>query len=301
MVEKSLLDHVDVAVRPQDDLFGYVNGRWLDTVEIPPDLSSSGGFMDLRLEAEEHVGQILREAADSAASGVAELGSSTQKIGDLFASFMDEAEVERLGATPLTEDLAAIAGLTDVRAMVRLLGRFEREGVDGLLGSYVSTDDRRSERYVVNLTQGGLGLPDESYYREESFAETRATYAAHVTSMLRLVGWGEDEAADGATRLLALETRLAAGHWDNVASRDVIKTYNLMRLDELVSAAPAVDWSGWIAALQMMMGRVAAVCRIWRQTSTPENPGRFRSTSARSNGPESWKRATASGPSQRAA
>ena len=249
MPDKSLLQHVDTRVRPQDDLFGHVNGRWLDSVEIPADLSTAGGFMDLRLEAERQVGDILREAAEASEAGRAPLGSNVQKIGDLFASFMAEDEVEALGAAPLTEDLAAIAAVQDVRELVRLLGRLEREGMDGFVGSFVETDDRRSNRYVVNLTQGGLGLPDESYYREESFAGTRDSYRAHAAAMLRLVGWDSARAEDGARRLLALETRLAAGHWDKVASRDVIRTYNLTTFDELTVAAPTVDWMGWADAL----------------------------------------------------
>ncbi|MGH3507228.1 MAG: M13 family metallopeptidase, partial [Nocardioidaceae bacterium] len=249
MRQRSLLQHVDERVRPQDDLFGYVNGRWLDSVEIPADLSAAGGFMDLRLEAEAQVGDILREAAEDSAAGTAPLGSTEQKIGDLFASFMAEDQIETLGAAPLTEDLAAIAEVEDVGALVRLLGRLEREGMGGFVGSFVETDDRRSDRYIVNLTQGGLGLPDESYYREESFAGTRDSYVAHVAAMLHLIGWEQADADDGARRLMALETRLAAGHWDKVASRDVIKSYNLMTFDELVAAAPAIDWAGWAEAL----------------------------------------------------
>jgi endothelin-converting enzyme/putative endopeptidase len=249
MTVESLFEHADDAIRPQDDLFGHVNGGWLATAEIPADLSSTGGFVDLVLESEAQVGDILREAAADAASGTAPKGSDRQKVGDLFASFVDEERIEALGYEPIAEHLAAIQAVADVPALVALFGRFQREGVAGPIESYVNADDRQSDRNIVNVVQGGIGLPDESYYREDDFAEVREKYVAHVAKVLELVGWSAGEAADGAERLLALETRLAAGHWDRVKNRDVIATYNLTTLDELREAAPAFDWSAWVAAL----------------------------------------------------
>ena len=125
------------------------------------------------LEAEADVGDILREASDAAADGSAPAGSDRRKMGDLFASFMDEDAVEALGAGPLADDLAAIDGLADVGELAALLGRLQRQGTGGVIDSYVNTDDRRSDRYIVNVVQGGLGLPDEAYYREDIFADLR--------------------------------------------------------------------------------------------------------------------------------
>jgi putative endopeptidase len=239
-------DQADDAIRPQDDLFGHVNGRWLETAEIPGDLSRTGGFIDLSLESEAEVGEILRRASAEPAAP----GTDRQKIGDLFASFMDTDAVEARGFAPLTDDLAAIDALGDVAELAALLGRLARDGmVDGTVGSYVDTDDRQSDRYIVNIVQAGLGLPDESYYREDDFAEIRAAYVAHVAGMLRLVGWADAAATGGAERLMALETRLAAAHWDRVRNRDVIATYNRLTLAELQTAAPSFDWPGWIDGL----------------------------------------------------
>jgi len=256
---------VDDAIRPQDDLFGHVNGTWLATAEFRADLSTIGAFMDLILEAEAEVGEILREASDASAAGAAPRGSDRQKIGDLFASFMDEERVEALGHGPLAADLAAIAALQDLNGLAGLLGRFQREDLGGLVRCYVKTDDRRSDRYIVNVAQGGLGLPDESYYRDDAFAEHRAKYVAHVSAMLRLIGRSPTDADDEAGRLMALETRLAAAHWDRVRCRDVLATYNLTALDELRAAAPAFDWAGWIAALGGSENQFAEV--IVRQPS----------------------------------
>jgi len=242
------IDGSDPAVRPQDDLFGHVNGRWLDDVTIPPDLPMVGAFVTLALEAEAQVDAILRESADPSADGAVEQGSNGQIIGDLYASFLDEARIAELGATPLTADLAAVDAVTTLAEFFTLLGRLERLGSPGLIGAYVNTDDRQSDRYVVNVVQGGLGLPDESYYRDEVHAETRDKYVAHIATMLGLVG--DTDASERAARLMALETRLAAGHWDNVATRDVVKTYNLMTRDELVAAAPHYDWAAWESGLE---------------------------------------------------
>jgi predicted metalloendopeptidase len=240
----------DTTVRPQDDLFGHVNAAWLDSAEIPADLPIAGAFVDLILAAEHDAAEILRDAADQAKSGEAAPGTNQQKLGDIFASFMDEERAEALGAEPLRDDLAAIDAVADLSGFVRLLGRFERAGVTGFVGAFVDTDDKDSDRSVVKLGQGGIGLPDESYYREDTFAEVRTKYVAHVAAMLELVGETPEQAADAAQRIMALETRLASGHWDRVASRDVQKTYNLMSKAELAGAAPSVDWEAWIAGME---------------------------------------------------
>ncbi|MCU1369969.1 MAG: peptidase [Ilumatobacteraceae bacterium] len=244
-----VLDGADPGIRPQDDLFGHVNGAWLATAEIPADLAVSGGFIDLALEAEEIVGEIVGEARDAVVSGEAGLSDDRRKLGDLYASFLDVEHVDELGAEPIAADLAAIAAVADTSELVRLIGRFQREGAGGLVDAYVNTDDRRSDRNIVNLVQGGIGLPDESFYREDGFTEIRDAYVAHVARILQLTGQDEVEAADAAARILALETRLASGHWDRVRSRDVIASYNLTSFAELADLAPAYDWAAWTDGL----------------------------------------------------
>jgi putative endopeptidase len=246
MTSLALFEHVDDSIRPQDDLFGHVNGGWLASAEIPADLPTIGGFIDLVLESEAQVHAILDEAAAAAADGTAAPGTDRQRIGDLFASFMDADRADALGAAPLAEDLAAIAALTDLGGLAALLGRFQREDTGGVVEAAVRADDRQSDRNIVNIGQGGLGLPDESYYREDAFAALRDAYVDHVAAMLGLLGATTADARDGAERVMALEARLAAGHWDRVRCRDVIATYNRMTLAELDTAAPAFDWSAWV-------------------------------------------------------
>ncbi len=230
-------------IRPQDDLFGHVNGRWLDETEIPSDRSAWGSFTSLADAAEEHVRQIIEELAQSSH----EPGSNEQKIGDLFASFMDEERVEALGAEPIRADLEKVAALADKEALAGFVGSLERQGGGGFFGAYVDSDDRNSDRYLVNVLQGGLGLPDESYYREDKFAEIRTAYVAHLERMFALAGL--DDAAGAAGRVFSVETRLAQGHWERAATRDVIKTYNLRSLEELKQSAPSFAWDAWASGL----------------------------------------------------
>jgi putative endopeptidase len=234
---------MDPDVRPQDDLFRHVNGRWLETTQIPADRSAWGAFAMLADQAEVQV----REIISSLASGTHPHGSNAQKIGDLYASFMDQERIEALGAEPVRADLEQVAALADTAELARFVGGLERRGGGGFFGAYVNTDDRDADRYVVNLVQGGIGLPDESYYREDKFAEVRTAYLAHLQRMLGLAG--VSEAAKAAQQVLDVETRLAQGHWERAETRDRQKTYNLTDYADLKALTPALDWDVWAEAL----------------------------------------------------
>ncbi|MBM9458730.1 peptidase M13 [Nocardioides sp. zg-536] len=237
---------MDLDTRPQDDLFGHVNGTWLREAEIPSDRSSWGPFVQLADAAEQHVKEIITElAASGAAEGVD--GEDARKIADLYNSFMDTEAVAAAGLEPVRPQLAAAAALRDVRDLAAFLGEFERIGGYGLFGSYVSTDDRASDRYLFHVVQGGLGLPDESYYRDEKFAEIRQAYLAYLERLLAL---GEHpDPAGAARRVLELDTRLAQGHWERAETRDVQKTYNLLSGEQLKELCPAFDWDAYITNL----------------------------------------------------
>ena len=170
-----------------------------------------------------------------------------RKIGDLYASFMDEERAEELGHTPILPLIERIEALRDVSELGDFLGFFERRGGGGLFGSYVDTDARDSDRYLVHVAQGGIGLPDESYYRDDKFAEIREKYVAYLATMLTLAERPDPEGT--AARVLALETRIAEGHWERAETRDVIKTYNLRSLEDLKAAVPSFDFEAWVAAL----------------------------------------------------
>ncbi|ABW12766.1 Endothelin-converting enzyme 1 [Parafrankia sp. EAN1pec] len=235
---------MDLDVRPQDDLFGHVNGRWLAETEIPSDRSSWGPFVQLADDAERQVRDII---TDLAARDQATQGEDARKIGDLYNSFMDTEALEALGLGPVRPLLDGARGLSDVRGLAAFLGELERIGGAGLFGSYVDTDDRNSDRYLFHLRQGGLGLPDESYYHDDKFAATRQKYVDYLTRMLGLGGHPDPEGA--AQRILDVETLLAKGHWERAETRDVQKTYNLMTGGQLAALCPAFDWDAYVTGL----------------------------------------------------
>lgn len=239
---------MDHDIRPQDDLFGHVNGRWLEETEIPSDRSSWGPFVQLADTAEEQVRDIITAIAEETPvdAAPAEM-TEKQKIAALYDSFMDTDAVAARGLDPVRPLLEAADGLRDVRDLAAYLGELERIGGAGLFGSYVDSDDRDSDRYLVNLYQGGLGLPDESYYTDEKFADVREKYVGYLE---RLLGLAEHpDPAGAATRILALDTRLAEGHWERAETRDVQKTYNLRTYQQLQELAPAFDWHAYITNL----------------------------------------------------
>ncbi|MCX2713038.1 M13 family metallopeptidase [Mycolicibacterium sp. J2] len=255
------LTFVDAEVRPQHDLFGHVNGRWLADYEIPADRATDGAFRTLADRAEEQVRDLITEAAESGGAGDATRISGptdATRIGDLYASFMDTDTVARRGLAPLLEELAVIDAAADADALAVVLAGLQRTGVSGGTGVYVDTDSKDSTRYLLHLSQSGLGLPDESYYRDPQHAAILAAYPEHIARMLTLVYGGERSDGEGisdgghadtAARIVALETKLAAAHWDVVKRRDADLTYNLRTFAELPSEAPGFDWSGWVGAL----------------------------------------------------
>ncbi|MFM9877009.1 MAG: M13 family metallopeptidase [Rhodoglobus sp.] len=234
-------DDLDPAIRPQDDLFRHVNGKWIERTEIPSDKARYGSFYLLAEEAEKAVRDIIVESQS------ADPGTEARKVGDLYASFLDEARVQALAAKPIEAAIAEAEKVDSIDSLLETLGRLERGGSSGFFQVFVDNDPGQPERYLVFLEQGGLGLPDESYYREEKFADIRVKYVAFVERMLDLAGL--DDAAGRAVRIGALETELATHHWDNVANRDSEKTYNPMLWSAANDLAGAVDMDVWLNAL----------------------------------------------------
>ncbi|MGO1414925.1 MAG: peptidase M13, partial [Microbacterium gubbeenense] len=191
-------------IRPQDDLYRHVNGAWIDRTEIPADKARWGSFMEIAEQAEEDVRAIVQE------SQTAEPGTEARKVGDLFTSFMDTERIAALGADPIRDQLEEVDAISDVPGFLRTVSRFDRQGVSNVIGVYVEPDPGNPERYVPFFTQAGISLPDEQYYREESFAEIREAFQAHVERMLALAGVADPSGS--AARILALETSVASHH-----------------------------------------------------------------------------------------
>ncbi|SNQ50897.1 putative metalloendopeptidase [Frankia canadensis] len=242
---------MDLDVRPQDDLFGHVNGRWLAETEIPSDRSSWGPFVQLADTAERQVRDIITDLA-SQRSPAGQRSPASQdedawRIGALYQSFLDVETIEARGLDPVRRLLDAARGLGDIGELAAVLGTLERAGGHGLFGTYVDTDDRDSDRYLVNVRQGGLGLPDESYYRDEKYAEIRERYLAYLARILDLGEHPDPEGAAG--RILELDTLLAKGHWERAETRDVQRTYNLMTVEDVSVLCPAFAWDAYVSGL----------------------------------------------------
>ncbi|EPX58897.1 Metallopeptidase [Cystobacter fuscus DSM 2262] len=245
---------MDTSVAPGDNFYRFVNGTWHDKVEIPADRSSYGMFTTLAEEASRRTRALIEESAGANAPE----GSEVRKLGDLFASFMDEAAIEAKGMAPLAPELGRIAAIANRKQLAAALGDTLRADVDPLntghvntdrlLGLWVSEDLNEPSRYAAYLLQGGLGLPDRDYYLvdNERFTEVRQKYQQHIAAMLRLAGITDPEAR--AKRILELERDIARVHWSQVDTRDVLKANNPWPREELARRAPGLDWDTYLGA-----------------------------------------------------
>ena len=235
--------NADATVRAQDDLYRAVNGNWLENTEIPADKSSYGAFHKLRDESEEALRDIIEDAADS--SGEPRTAEQ-KKVGDFYRSFMDDARAEQLGVKPLRSELQRIDAVSRVGLIPKQLVHFMQQQINSPIAGYVHQDAKNPNQYVMDLFQGGLGLPDRDYYLSDDarFVDIRAQYQAHITRMFELAQI--KDGAETARDVLALETELARIQWSKVESRDAVKTYNPMTLAELKTLMPVFDWDSFL-------------------------------------------------------
>lgn len=236
-----VLDNFDHSVRPQDDFYRHVNGKWLKTVEIPADKSNYSSFSELSDRTEQQLLAIIKNAATQSGEGEA------QQVGDLYASFMDEARVNAAGLAPLQPYLFEIEKLSSSDQIPALMGTLEWIGTASLIETGIYADAKNPEYYTAYLVQGGLGLPDRDYYLSDSdkFKAVRQAYRDYVTRVLSLAG--TIDAGAHADAILALETRIAEKHWTKVESRDAQKTYNRREVKDINSNTPGFDLSAWLA------------------------------------------------------
>ena len=252
-VDKAALD---AAVRPQDDFFRYSQGAWLKNTEIPADRSSWGAFNIAQENVEGQVRTLIEKAArDSAATA----GTDARKMGDYYASYTDKARRDALGVKPLAPELARITALKDKKDLGKLAAHSTRIGAGSPVGMHVGQDSKQSTRYLVEIAQSGLGMPNRDYYLQADDAklmDTRAKYQAHVEKLLALAG--QPDAAGQAARIVALETEIARAQWSAVQNRDPVKTYNKLPIAQVKALAPGFDWDGWMKE-QGIAGKVREV------------------------------------------
>jgi putative endopeptidase len=228
----------DTAIKPGDDFFRYANGAYLARTEIPQDRSRFGVFDSLGMLSEARVRDLLERAATS----------NTDKIGAFYKAYMDEEAVERRGAAPLIADLEIVRAAKTHEDIAAIMG--DRDGFAGsvfYLG--IGADEKDPDRYAVDISSGGFGLPDRDYYLKESFAPIRAQYLAYVAEMLALAEW--PDAKNRAQDILKLETRFAEASWTRSALRDRDKTYNPMPVEELQNLGAGFDFKRLLIAADL--------------------------------------------------
>jgi putative endopeptidase len=235
--------YIDPAVRVQDDFFTHLNGKWLKNTPIPADKASWGTFVQLDDELQPQLRAIIEAAAKSSQPA----GTDAQRIGDFYASYMDEKKVDALGLTPLNAELAKIAAIKDKAELPAMMARLGQLGVRVPYDFGIHQDAKDSTRYVADISQGGLGLPDRDYYLkadDAKLAGALAKYRVHVEKMLALAG--DKSAAANAKAIVAFETELAKVQWTKVENRDPVKTYNKVDLAKMAEVAPGFDWKSYL-------------------------------------------------------
>lgn len=237
------LENIDTNVRAQDDFYTYVNGKWLKNTEIPADKSSWGSFNEL---AEKSLNQLHLIIDTEAQKKDIPVGSVKQKIVDYYASYMDEATLEKLGITPLNPEFARVDAIQNKKQVATLIAYLSMIDVSVPLELGIGQDSKDSTKVVAGLDQGGLGLPDRDYYLkdDEKLKTTREKYVAYIEKML--MKSGDVVAKKHAGEILALETEIAKIQWTKVENRDPIKTYNPMTVNKLKLLAPNFDWNRYL-------------------------------------------------------
>jgi len=233
----------DLTVKPGDDFFRYANGTYIKDLIIPPDQTSYGPFSILAERSRDQVRTLLN---DVSAHPVADPKTTEQKLGVYYASFLDQARVDQLGAKPLAGDLDAIKGVNDLEAFAKLTGMAASGFQSSPFDIGINPDDHDPTKFSIDVAQSGLGLPDRDYYLKPDFAAKRQAYRDYIVTMLGLIGYAD--AAKNADAIVALETGIAKVHWALEAERDPVKAYNPMTVAQLAKAAPGFDWQAWLVA-----------------------------------------------------
>jgi putative endopeptidase len=243
------LQYVDGSVRAGDDIYRHLNGKWLDTFQIPADKGIYNGFSIIDDQADEQLRGIIEGAGAPGAPG-APVDADARKIADLYASFMDNAKLDELGIKPVLPQFAAIDAIKSTAEFPALIAHLNSTSAGGAPYDFgVTQDARNSSKYAVVIGQSGLGMPDRDYYLKDDakLKEARVKYIAHIEKMLGMAGLQNGK--DTAAAILKLETALARIQWTKVQNRDPIKTYNKTALLDLPKLMPGYDWKAYTGGL----------------------------------------------------
>ncbi|WP_018984228.1 M13 family metallopeptidase [Salinimonas chungwhensis] len=239
--------NMNTAVDPGNDFYAYVNGSWMQKTEIPADKSSYGTFQMLRDESEEHVMEIIK----SSAQGDFETGSNEQKVGDFYKSYMDMETRNKLGLSPLEDEIERIEGIDSYKQLAKYFAYANRYGFGAPFGVGQYVDFKSPETYMIYAWQGGLGMPEREYYfKDDEKSQTlREKYVAHIESMFKLAGF--DSPQESAATIMSLETEIARLHMKKEETRDWASNYNKVALDKLNSVMAEFDWQTYLDEAQL--------------------------------------------------
>ena len=242
------VSNMDLAVNPGDDFYSYANGAWIKKTTIPEDKSRYGSFDILQ----EENNAVLKEIFEKAASKKnAPAGSSWQKVGDFFKAGMNTENVELKGIDPIRPELELIDKIADTNELQQLIAQLHASRISPLFNIYAAQDRKNTTEIIVNLSQGGLGLPDRDYYTSEDkrSTEIRNAYQQHLKQVFNLLGYDEEKAKQSAENVMAIETRLANASYTRLERRDPNKTYNKVSLQEMQLNSPMFSWSDYFSGI----------------------------------------------------
>ncbi len=274
--QNDLFTHLTTTVRPQDDLFRYVNGTWLDNTEIPADQASAGAFIDLYNETEIKVKTIIEELAQDNTDTP---NDEAQKIGDLYASFMNEKLISEKGTTPLDTDFSLIDTASNKAELTIALAKLAASGVGVPFEFTIDANQNDPDNYIVWLAQSGLGLPDEAFYRAPEYVEILTAYKEFIPRLYALgTNCDMDVAQQAMLDIVDFETKLAAKHLNVVELRDTKKTNNVMTWDEFLTYAPEFNWAEAFACYGLTRDKapellvytpnaLAGFAKLWAESS----------------------------------
>ncbi|MCF6318965.1 MAG: M13 family metallopeptidase, partial [Proteobacteria bacterium] len=236
------LQYVDESVRPQDDFYRHVNGKWLKEYVMPADKSSYGSFNALREKSEKDVKAII----DELAKNTYEKDTDEQKISDLYNSYMDTESIEKAGINVLDNDLSKINDIESYDDLMAYMS-YADMNTDAPMGLYVYIDLKDSNKHITYISQSGLSLPEKDYYlnQGDKFKDIRGKYLTLIENMYTHAGF--DQPLESAKTIMAIETKIAQAHWTNVQTRDAEKSYKLKSYAEFKALMPKLNIGAWMA------------------------------------------------------
>ena len=256
-----ITDALDTSVRPQDDFFRFVNGTWLKNAVIPDDLSSTGSFIDLHVQAEHDVHDIITELTNNSKN----TSQDARNIAALYSSWMDIDTINNNGYSPIKGEEDKIASTHTHKELAECIGSMMREGVGTFFSFDIDSNLNNPHEYIAYFGQSGLGLPDEAYYHEDQYKQILNEYEKFLPQIWQLI-YPDDDATTAAHEVIEFEKQLAHTHVNIVEGRDANKKNNPMKLDTFIEKSPGFDWLSCLQAAGIDTDKIADILVLHPQT-----------------------------------